>query len=734
MKNQFLPNDQSPSSRRDFIRRSAGAVMAVQYGKLFSSSSSEAAGLPAAAAEGPTSGAEAAPITSQAEKTEPAFPLRVISWWSKINDLEWPAPAVRRKIQRRADQMAAANIDVAINFGFHYRFDFAPYFGALHGYLADVAAALHERHIQFMDHFSCNVIARPRTPEDVRGFHTHERHCVDLYPDALAAKEAGYAGFRFNDLRETLIASGEPTYIPRYAGECMCHNNPDFLAMHKAYLTRLFADVPLDGIHQDDMSFYGQFATCGCRFCREKFHRLFGRDLPPLSDRDFWGDTSVRADDWGNYHNPAFRDWVRLRYQSPADHLRMVRATIGPDKILMTCCSSSGPLRLNSMGLSAEEWIDVVDWVTMENVGLSPRSVRWPGVEAEAMLHKGIAASKSAAGAPAITISYFTYPDGAYLGWAIARYWGVGNWATTLWGRMPVDPPDAQEDAVLVRPFNQWDADHPLALPGQDVCDLQLAFLRASRDNGWRDAQGRDAWQRVLRWPEYLTRNSFGYTFVTTRELEGGGGKLSTSLPLVLEGCAHVSDRDCQILKEFVARGGRLWVAPPLGICNEKAVPRSPSLLDSLRHDKTLQERVMVIDPDLGPATVAELIRKQQFAPRIRQASGPTGWAARLRLHGQRLAVHLLNTSLQGEPHPTIVDGTGQKILYKIHTEPAHEPLVLDVNCTGLPALDQATLESPDLQAPRNVSAQSDKLGHVQLSVNLEGVRIYAVVAGKQAR
>jgi hypothetical protein len=693
--------------------------MGAQYGKLFSPSSNEAAGLPAAAVA-------AAPTTSQTGRTEQAYPLRVISWWSNINDLEWPAPAVRDKIQRRADQMIEAKIDVAINFGFHYRFDYAPYFGALHGYLADVAAALHERHIQFMDHFSCNVIARPHTPEDVRGFNTHERHCVNLYPDAVAAKEAGYAGYRFNDLRETLIASGEPTYIPQYAGECLCHNNPDFLKMHKAYLQRLFVEVPLDGIHQDDMSFYGYFATCGCRHCREKFHQQFGRDLPPLSDRDFWGDTSVRPYDWGNYQNPGFRDWVRLRYQSNADHLKMVRATIGPDKILMTCCSSSGPRRLNSMGLSAEEWIDLVDWVTMENVGLSPRSVRWPGIEAEAMLHKGIAASKSAAGTPAITISYFTYPDGAYLGWAIARYWGVGNWATTLWGRLPVDPPDAQEEAVLVRPFNEWAAGHPLALPGQDVCDLQLAFLRATRDNGWRDSQGRDAWQRVQRWPEYLTRNSIGYAFVTTRELEAGGGKLSTSLPLVLDGCAHVSDRDCQIVREFVARGGRLWVAPPLGECDEHAHPRAQSLLDALGEDQTLQERVVVIDPDVGPASVAELMRKGEFAPRIRQVSGPTGWAARLRLHGPRLAVHLLNTSLQGEPHPTVVDARGEKILYKIHTEPAREPLVLEVNCTGLPSLDGAMLESPDLQGRRTVAVQSDKLGRVQLSINLEGIRLYA--------
>jgi hypothetical protein len=714
MKEIAAPKGGDRSTRRDFMKTAATAVMGAECERLFAPATLEAAKAPLSAA-----------------LPQKPYPRRVISWWSTINDLEWPSRAVRDRIQRRSDQMAAAKIDAAIQFGFHYRFDFAWNFANLHGYLADVVTALHDRNIQFMDHFSCNVIARPRTPADVLGFHTHERHCVNLYPDAVAAPEAGYAGHRFNDLRETLIASGEPTYIQMYAGECLCHNNPDFLAMHRAYLQRLFQDVPLDGLQQDDMAFYGSFATCGCRYCREKFRRQFGRELPPLSDREFWGDTSGRPADWGNYSNPAFRDWVRLRYQSNADHLKMVRETIGPDKILMTCCSSSGPLRLNGMGLSAEEWTDEVDWIMLENVGLSPKSVQWQGVEPEAMLHKGIAASKSPAGAPAITTSYITFPDGAYLGWAIARFWGVGNWASTLWGRMPVDPPGAKEEAELILPYNQWETAHALEAPGRDVIDLQLAFIRASRDNGWRDAQGRESWDRIRRWAEYLTKNNVGYEIVTTRKLEAGSPKLSTSLPLVLDGCAHVSDRVGQALRDFVTRGGRLWVAPPLGDHNELAQPRVKSLLEILMQDKILQERILVIDPELGPAILAELARKEQFAPRIRQISGPTGWSARLRLHGQRLCLHLLNANLQGEPHPTIVGGRGEKILYRINTEPAREPLVLEVNCSGLPMLYDATLESPDLQGSRDVVVQSDKIGLMQLSINLEGVRLYAMVAGQ---
>ena len=146
------PKGGDKTTRRDFMKTAATAVVGAKCEKLF---------VPATL--------EAARASSGAALPQKPYPRRVISWWSNINDLEWPSRAVRDKIQRRADQMAAAKIDVAIQFGFHYRFDFAWNFATLHGYLADVATALHDRNIQFIDHFSCNVIARPRTPADVLG-------------------------------------------------------------------------------------------------------------------------------------------------------------------------------------------------------------------------------------------------------------------------------------------------------------------------------------------------------------------------------------------------------------------------------------------------------------------------------------------------------------------------------------------------------------------------------------
>ena len=88
---------------------------------------------------------------------------RTASWWSRIGDLAWPDPRIRDRVRRRADAYAEARVESVIHFGFHCRFDFAPYLGLVHGLLADIAEALHARGIRFLDHM-LELLARHAAP------------------------------------------------------------------------------------------------------------------------------------------------------------------------------------------------------------------------------------------------------------------------------------------------------------------------------------------------------------------------------------------------------------------------------------------------------------------------------------------------------------------------------------------------------------------------------------------
>jgi hypothetical protein len=418
---------------------------------------------------------------------------------------------------------------------------------------------------------------------------------------------------------------------------------------------------------------------------------------------------------------------VRLRYRGPADHLAMVKRTIGPDRILLTCCSCSGPTRLNSMGLSYESFIDSCDWVMLENCGLTADTATWVPREPEAMLHRSVAALKPG-GAPALAASYFAFADGAYLGWAIARFWGVDNWATTLLQGPFPDGSVEHDEPELVGDLNRWEEREALHGPGIDVPDLVIAFLRASRDNGWEDESGRDHWDLARAWAEACNHRNLGYRFLLGAELSAGAPRPDPRVPLVLDGCAHLSDADGAAFAAFLDAGGTLVVAPPLGTHDERGSPRGTPLADRLR---TASPRLIVADTAPADERLERLIAAGVVTPRLRVVSGPAGWAIRLRIHEGTPVLHFMNRELAGIEHPTLEGRPPKtKVLHRIEARPAGEPLVIDVDLagTGCAAWREASLGSPELTAPRAVGLEQRGAGAVRLAVDLGGLRMYAVV------
>ena len=299
----------------------------------------------------------------------PFVPRRAACWWTTIDDLLWPQKSVKDKIKKRAEAFAEARIDMAINFGFHCRFDFSNYFGPLHAYYTNVCEELHQYGIKFMDHYSCNTVSRPRSEKDLTEIGLKSmRHAVLLFHDPIAAVHAQYEGHFFQDLCEIEIRDGSRGYATMYGLECFCHNNPGFLDMNTKYLKRLLKEVPLDAIEVDDMCDYALLATCGCQFCRERFRRDYGREIPPFEDKSFWGDTTKNIYQWGNYDNPAFRDFIQMKTDGIVDHVKLMKNVIG-NLPLQTCCASTGPIRLNAVSLDLEKMSPYLDFFHVGNCG-----------------------------------------------------------------------------------------------------------------------------------------------------------------------------------------------------------------------------------------------------------------------------------------------------------------------------------------------------------------------------
>ena len=660
-----------------------------------------------------------------AAKNAEFIPNHIASWWCTLDDILWPQKSVIDNIKRRAEGFAKAQIDTAINFGFHIRFDFSNYFGQLHGYYHNVCEELHRYGIKFIDHYSCNDVERPRGEEEIRKLNRGQRHHVLLYPDPIAAKFAQYEGHFFQDLCEIDLRDGSRGYARQYQMETFCFNNPGFLDMHRKYLQRLLKEVPIDGIEIDDMCEYAGLTTCGCKYCRDRFKADYGHDIPDFSDKTFWGDTANKEMlHWGNYENPVFRDWLRMKSDAIVDHLKMARSVLNGIP-LMTCCSSAGPIVLNAISLNLEKMAPHLDFFMLENVGINVSSVNWVEKESEAMLQKDIA--KSNGNAPAMALSYTVYEKGGYLGWCLSRFWGVANWSSTLEHRLEEDPEDAMEIQDIISPDNNWEISHSNLnyRDGEDLVEVRLVSNGYCRENGWRRADGKEQWDSVKRWSSNLVRNNVGYRILRAAELSDPVKLRSENTPLIIDSVGCVSDEQAKSVNDYLAKGGIVWLALPFGTHNEKGFKRTIPLSDELKNRK--YKNLIILDPKTSDP-LKKLIAEGKFKPALTQLSGDTRWAARIRIYKGKPVIHFLNTALIAIPHPTVKDNSGIAILKDINSKILDNNLSFKINTDKI-RLSRLSMMSPELaeDAKTVVFNNSGKEG-ASLNINLEGIKVYAVV------
>lgn len=652
------------------------------------------------------------------------IPRRAASWWVTIEDLQWSQKKIVDKIKRRAEAFAEAKIDTAINYGWHIRFDFSNYFGQLHGFMAQSCEELHKYDIKFMDHYSCNHVERPRGTEEFKKLMRGQRHHVLLFHDPIAAEHAQYEGHFFKDICEVDIRDGSRGYARQYQMDVFCHNNPGFLDMHSKYLKRLMKEVPMDGIEVDDMCDYAGLTTCGCKYCRDRFKKDYGHEIPPFGEKSFWGDTTKPMLQWGNYENPVFRDWIRMKTDGIVDHVKLVKSIVG-NMPLMSCCSGTGPVTLNAISLDLEKMAPGLDFFMLENVGTNIRSVDWVKMDAEALNQKDIAEKRG--NVPAIALSYTIYEKGAYFGWALSRFWGVANWSSTHNQRLEEDPADAMEMEDVIRPSNLWEVKHSDLdyRNGEDLVEVRVVNNKLCKDNGWRGADGLEHWDHAKAWSANLIKNNVGYRFVRYEELADVNALKKENTPLVLDGVGCVSDEQFKAVLGYLAKGGKAWLALPFGTHDGKGFKRSVPLSDQLL--KGRYKNLAIIESATKADPLSKLIAEGKFKPVLKQVSGDKGWVARIRIHKNKPVIHFMNTALIGVPHPSIKDNSGIHILTDIGSKVENNDLKYEINSDKV-QLSQLKVLSPELkEEKRPVTIRRSRKGYSTLQVNLENVKVYAI-------
>ena len=471
---------------------------------------------------------------------------RMVSWWLKREILEYPSVKISDAIQRKADALYKAGCDSAIVFGAHFRWDHLPVFDQLHAYIAEIADAMHERGMAFIDHYSNCLAARPELGAASGPGAFKDRTHITLNEIRVNADKWVWNNTPIESWRMIETTTGKPHYNPHYASIQFCPNNPDFRAGIAAYTRKWYNETHCDGLMSDDAFFNARFYTCGCEHCRARF----GRPLPPTSDLTFWG----------NWDNADFRDWIAMRYQSVAELNAVVRSALPYDFPLMNCCSGSISPSNNETALSIDEYMRSSNWIMLEMCGDTPPASGIYTDKLASQLYQLAVAKKY--GVPAVGLGYAYYEPPANFIWAFNQFLGSGTWISTLKHRLGMDNKYCEmlpmESEIASVGFN-FEKNNQELFDGEFSGDSAVYFSRNTRDNygGY--------------WADYC----IDYVR-TVSELFNAGIKFEvvTAVPHPASGCrklflpsAAILTRDeIRDLEVFRLAGGTIYASGPCGV------------------------------------------------------------------------------------------------------------------------------------------------------------------------
>lgn len=476
---------------------------------------------------------------------------RTISHWFCWEDLDFPNPAVEERIRRKAAAAAAAKVELAVVFGYHFRWDFIYNFDLVHKLIAFTVNEYHKYGIKVIDHHSAVLNYRPRNWEDRRVNFDRNHHHVPMTPDPAIIDDLYYAGKKLNSFRQLRTDDGSPLFLPTYHCECFCTNNPDFRYAYRSYVQRLFAETNIDGLMCDDVGYYGRWGVCGCSHCRAKYRLATNKTLPPSTDFNFWG----------NYDNPDFRCWVDQHLRDGRDFLAMVRDSIPKDAILTSCCSSSTGRYNDCVGLDMSVWETSLNTVMLEmcgNIsgGKNSIEVRIPDMQ----LNGGIAERNNMA---CLGLGYAFFPDEGFRTWSLNKFFNSDSWISThktRCGLTYAEQCELPDEPEIVHEAYNFDAKYPELEELSDTAQTAVYFSSASRNfNGCFPDDYANGFAAAVR---ALYRTNIAANVISRMPEDASKIKV-----LLLTDCDCLSNEERAAINNYIALGGTVIAT---GLCGAR--------------------------------------------------------------------------------------------------------------------------------------------------------------------
>ena len=502
---------------------------------------------------------------------------RLINWWLTWEDLNWPSIDVKEKIKRRAERAAEANVTAAVIFGAHFRWDYLPYFTLLHDHIAETAEELHRYGIELYDRHSVNLVHRYDTREQMRHVMLHSGPHIPFSPSREAAASWEYRGKRLNDWRMIDVRDRSVLYYPQYAAEGFCYRNPEFIDAYCDYAKRLINNTGIDGLAAEDPVHYMNYISCACPHCRAELKRRSGIDLPSIDDRSFWG----------NWENPAWREWIDLRYESGKEFFEKLTAHLPKDFPVTTCGANSASFGMNGMASDAGRFVEGgSNYVHMELCGNTPPYKKDPvtanipiSFNVTAFSHHQAVAREQ--GIRAFSTGYgFTEPS-ANIIWALNKMLDVDCCFSTLKARLGLPEhilKTLPDESDVIRSAYTFEKDHAELFDGESLAEVGVYFSYETRNNSFFGNLGRGYFKDYSKALRILFEA--GISTHTLLHLPTDANKYPA---IVLASVARMTDGERERLRAYVASGGTVVACGPVDLAECESrwnLPSSPEIID----------------------------------------------------------------------------------------------------------------------------------------------------------
>ncbi len=385
-----------------------------------------------------------------------------------------------------------------------------------------MADACHRHGLKFFLHLTCTMIDKP---------------LLDKHPDWACID----------------LATGK-TIFNGYGTFNSCINNDDFMSEFYRRVERLIYETGADGIMQDEIQFFGP-TLCGCRWCREKFKKETGYEIP-----DSLGGWLYHID------NPCYQAWLKWRREKVVENCLKIRNIIkkyGKDKTVITyLCNNTTSWAYYSAGFAINDFIKYVDSPGYE---CEPHDhfylYYWPHIIYEMKYLRAVA--EDIGTAPWTLFYDRTFGDYTW-NWFLAMSQGSRRWWYTG---------DPAADKCW-QPLIAWEEKHEKILMNvKSAANIGVLFSLDTRDRN--PNAGRRVWIHGFSSTcNALTDGHVPYKVILEEDLKPG--QLNTRInTLLLFNVGSMSDRAVEAVRCFVRDGGTLICSSETSLYNERGEKRA---------------------------------------------------------------------------------------------------------------------------------------------------------------